>query len=174
MLEKWGRDNNAIAKKPEDLTKHLKDGKEYKDEGEEVADLFNAIKKDLTPKLTAYAKENRREIKDIITETILKWLDEDLLDEYAPLFKSDKKATCNEQDTKLTHKEVFKKWLDVKAKATETIQGLIDKGELKTTKKTREFKRIKTLIEKLARETGQARQDTPIAETKTIITGELS
>ena len=172
VLEKWGRDNNAIAKKPEDLTKHLKDGKEYKDEGEEVADLFNAIKKDLTPKLTAYAKENRREIKDIITETILKWLDEDLLDEYAPLFKSDKKATCNEQDTKLTHKEVFKKWLDVKAKATETIQGLIDKGELKTTKKTREFKRIKTLIEKLARETGQARQDTPITETKTIITGE--
>ncbi len=167
VLNKWGRDNNAIAKKPEDLTKRLKDGKEYKDEGEE-----NAIEKDLTPKLTAYAKENKREIKDIITETILKWLDEDLLDEYAPLFKSDKKATCNEQDTKLTHKEVFKKWLEVKTKATETIQGLIDKGELKTAKKTRDFKRIETLIEKFARETGQARQDTPITETKTIITGE--
>jgi len=172
VLEKWGRDNNAIAKKPEDLTKHLKDGKEYKDEGEEVADLFNAIKKDLTPKLTAYAKENKREIKDIITETILKWLDEDLMDEYAPLFKSDKKATCNEQDTKLTHKELFKKWLDVKAKATETIQGLIDKGELKTERKIREYKRLKNLYLKLAQETGQDRQDTPITETKTIITGE--
>ena len=172
VLEKWGRDNNAIAKKPEDLTKHLKDGKEYKDEGEEVADLFNAIKKDLTPKLTAYAKENKREIKDIITETILKWLDEDLLDEYTPLFKSDKKATCNEQDTKLTHKELFKKWLDVKAEATKTIQGLIDKGELKTEKKIREHKRLKNLYLKLAQETGQDRQDTPITETKTIITGE--
>lgn len=172
VLNKWGRDNNAIAKKPEDLTKHLKDDKEYKNEGEEVADLFNAIKKDLTPKLTAYAKENKREIKDIITETILKWLDEDLMDEYAPLFKSDKKATCNEQDTKLTHKEVFKKWLDVKAKATETIQGLIDKGELKTERKIREYKRLKNLYLKLAQETGQDRQDTPITETKTIITGE--
>lgn len=172
VLNKWGRDNNAIAKKPEDLTKHLKDDKEYKNEGEEVADLFNAIKKDLTPKLTAYAKENKREIKDIITETILKWLDEDLMDEYAPLFKSDKKATCNEQDTKLTHKEVFKKWLDVKAKATEIIQGLIDKGELKTERKIREYKRLKNLYLKLAQETGQDRQDTPITETKTIITGE--
>jgi len=172
VLNKWGRDNNAIAKKPEDLTKHLKDGKEYKDEGEEVADLFNAIKKDLTPKLTAYAKENKREIKDIITETILKWLDEDLLDEYTPLFKSDKKATCNEQDTKLTHKELFKKWLDVKAEATKTIQGLIDKGELKTEKKIREHKWLKNLYLKLAQETGQDRQDTPITETKTIITGE--
>ena len=172
VLNKWGRDNNAIAKKPEDLTKHLKDGKEYKDEGEEVADLFNAIKKDLTPKLTAYAKENKREIKDIITETILKWLDEDLLDEYTPLFKSDKKATCNEQDTKLTHKELFKKWLDVKAEATKTIQGLIDKGELKTEKKIREHKWLKNLYLKLAQETGQDRQDTPITETKTIITGD--
>lgn len=172
VLNKWGRDNNAIAKKPEDLTKHLKDGKEYKNEGEQVADLFNAIKKDLTPKLTAYAKENKREIKDIITETILKWLDEDLLDEYIPLFKSDKKATCNEQDTKLTHKELFKKWLDVKAEATKIIQGLIDKGELKTERKIREYKRLKNLYLKLAQETGQDRQDTPITETKTIITGE--
>ena len=172
VLEKWGRDNNAIAKKPEDLTKHLKDGKEYKDEGEEVADLFNAIKKDLTPKLTAYAKENKREIKDIITETILKWLDEDLLDEYTPLFMSDEKETCNEQDTKLTHKELFKKWLDVKAEATKIIQGLIDKGELKTERKIREYKRLKNLYLKLAQETGQDRQDTPITETKTIITGD--
>lgn len=172
VLEKWGRDNKAIAKKPEDLTKHLKDSKEYKNEGEEVAGLFNAIKKDLTPKLTAYAKENKREIKNIITETILKWLDEDLMDEYAPLFKSNKKATCNEQDTKLTHKELFKKWLDVKAEATKTIQGLIDKGELKTERKIREYKRLKNLYLKLAQETGQDRQDTPITETKTIITGE--
>jgi len=172
VLEKWGRDNNAIAKKPEDLTKHLKDSKEYKNEGEEVADLFNAVKKDLTPKLTAYAKENKREIKDIITETILKWLDEDLLDEYTPLFMSDEKETCNEQDTKLTHKELFKKWLDVKAEATKIIQGLIDKGELKTERKIREYKRLKNLYLKLAQETGQDRQDTPITETKTIITGE--
>lgn len=89
----------------------------------------------LPEKLTAYAKENKREIKNIITETILKWL-------------------------------------DVKAEATKTIQGLIDKGELKTEKKIREHKRLKNLYLKLAQETGQDRQDTPITETKTIITGE--
>ena len=200
VLNKWGRDNNAIAKKPEDLTKHLKDGKEYKNVGEELADLFNAFRKDLTPKLTAYAKENKQEIKDIITETILKWLNEGLLDEYAPLFKSDKKETCNGQDTKLTHKELFKKWLDVKAKATETIQGLIDNGELKTAKRTREFKNLFKLINKeldkdRADRTLQENikkhplyniknldinaviveetgQDEIITETKTIITGE--
>ena len=133
----------------------------------------------LPEKLTAYAKENKREIKDIITETILKWLDEDLMDEYAPLFKSDKKETCNEQDTKLTHKELFKKWLDVKEKATETIQGLVDKGELKTERKTKDFGRVKKSIEEILAtaidfkgKTGQNRQDTPITETKTIITGE--
>lgn len=142
VLKKWGKKNNAKAKKREDLITEL----------------------------TVYAKSNKQNIKNIIKETILKWIDEDLLDEYVPLFMSDQKATCNEQDTKLTHKEVFKKWLEVKAKATETIQGLIDKGELKTAKKTRDFKKIKILVEKLV--IGQTRPNTPITETKTIITGE--
>ena len=129
-------------------------------------------------KLTAYAKENKREIKDIITETILKWLNEGLLDEYVPLFKSDKKETCNGQDTKLTHKELFEKWLDVKAKATETIQGLIDKGELKTEEKIKTFGRFKKMIDVMLKstidfkgKTGQDKQDAPITEAKTIIAG---
>jgi len=154
----------------------------------------------LPEKLTAYAKENKREIKDIITETILKWLNKDLLDEHTPLFMSDDKATCNEQDTKLTHKEVFKKWLEIKAKATETIQGLIDKGELKTERRDRTFKNLfklfnkelnedetkKTLRENASTNTlynienldlraikvEEAGQDETIRETKTIITGE--
>lgn len=162
IVRKWA-DNNKINYVVSDSL-NTPEGKELRKE--------KLTAKILPEKLTAYAKENKREIKDIITETILKWLDEDLMDEYTPLFKSDKKATCNEQDTKLTHKEIFKKWLDVKAKATETIQGLIDKGELKTERKIREHKRLKNLYLKLAQETGQDRQDTPITETKTIITGE--
>lgn len=77
------------------------------------------------------------------------------------------------------NKELFKKWLDAKAKATETIQGLIDKGELKTTKKTRDFKRLKKGIDEMLAtaidfkgKTGQDRQDTPTTEAKTSITGE--
>lgn len=172
LLVKWAVYYKEMPKKPEDLLKHLEKEK-YADEGEEVADLFNSIKKALTPKLTAYAEKHNTTVRELLKDTIIKWLDDGLfIKDFTPLYLSEDKATINEQDTKLTHKEVFKKWLDVKAKATETIQGLIDKGELKTAKKTREFKRIKTLVEKLAQETGQDRQDTPITETKTIITGE--
>lgn len=137
---------------------------------------------ELREKLKAYADKNKINIKELLKETILAGLDnskDGLLYAHQPLFMSNEKATCNEQDTKLTHKQVFKKWLEVKATATETIQGLIDKGELKTEKKTREFSRLKKSIsEMLAKaidfkeEAGQDRQDTPITETKTIITGE--
>ena len=175
VARKWAEDNKIDYTPTPEETNELKE--KYKEIKKEV-NPAGQIKLTLTNRLTAYAQENKRDIKELLKDTIIKWIDrgdderEALLDEYAPLFMSDKKATCNEQDTKLTRKEVFKKWLDVKAKATETIQGLIDKGELKTAKKTREFKKIKTLVEKLAKETGQTRPDTPITETKTIITGE--
>jgi len=70
-------------------------------------------------------------------------------------------------------KEVFKKWLEVKAKATETIQGLIDKDELKTEKRDRVFKNFKGVLGgTLLEETDQTGQDETIKDTKTIITGE--
>ncbi|HPL56507.1 MAG TPA: hypothetical protein PLC05_03405 [bacterium] len=144
----------------------------YNEKSDDLAD-------ELRNKLKAYADKNKKDIKDLLRETILTGLDNDkeggLLQAHQPLFMSDEKETCNEQDTKLTHKELFKKWLDVKAEATKIIQGLIDKGELKTERKIREYKRLKNLLYsylKLAQETGQDRQDTPITETKTIITGE--
>jgi ribosomal protein S16 len=173
ILNKWGRDNKAITIKPEDLNKHLKDEKEYKDEDEEAGDLLDTVAKDLTQKLTAYAKESKREIRGIIKETVLKWLDEGLLEEYKPLFKSDEKATCNEQKTKLTHKEVFKKWLDVKAKATETIEGLIKRGELKTEERTKNLRDIEGIVKSFTEKTGkeEARQGEDTQITKTIITG---
>lgn len=132
------------------------------------ADTEADLTKELPPKLTAYAEKHNTTTKELLKDTIIKWLDDGLFTkEFTPLYLSEDKATVNEQDTKLTHKEVFKKWLEVKAKATETIQELIDKGELKTAKRTREFKKIKEILEKK----GQDRQDTP-TETKTIITGE--
>lgn len=200
LLGKWAFYYKEMPKKPEDLLKHLEKEK-YADEGEEVADLFNSIKKALTPKLTAYAEKHNTTIRELLKDTIIKWLDDGLfIKDFTPLYLSEDKATCNEQDTKLTHKELFKKWLDVKAEATKTIQGLIDKGELKTTKKTREFKNLFKLINKeldkdRADRTLQENirkhplyniknldinaviveetgQDEMITETKTIITGE--
>jgi hypothetical protein len=200
LLGKWAFYYKEMPKKPEDLLKHLEKEK-YADEGEEVADLFNSIKKALTLRLTAYAEKHNTTIRELLKDTIIKWLDDGLfIKDFTPLYLSEDKATINEQDTKLTHKELFKKWLDVKTKATETIQGLIDNGELKTAKRTREFKNLFKLINKeldkdRADRTLQENirkhplyniknldinaviveetgQDETITETKTIITGE--
>lgn len=200
LLGKWAFYYKEMPKKPEELLKHLEKEK-YADEGEEVADLFNSIKKALTPKLTAYAEKHNTTIRELLKDTIIKWLDDGLfIKDFTPLYLSEDKATINEQDTELTHKELFKKWLDVKAKATETIQGLIDKGELKTAKRTREFKNLFKLINKELDKDRTDRtlqenirkhplyniknldinaviveetgQDETITETKTIITGE--
>ena len=200
LLGKWAFYYKEMPKKPEDLLRHLEKEK-YADEGEEVADLFNSIKKELTPKLTAYAEKHNTTIRELLKDTIIKWLDDGLFTkDFTPLYLSEDKATINEQDTKLTHKELFKKWLDVKAKATETIQGLIDNGELKTAKRTREFKNLfklinkeldkdradKTLQENIKKHplyniknldinaviVEETGQDEIITETKTIITGE--
>ena len=184
--------------KAEDLLKHLEE--KYNNAGEEIAGLNNAIKKELTPKLTAYAEKHNTTIRELLKETIIKWLDDGLfIKDFTPLYLSEDKATCNKQDTKLTHKEVFNKWLEVKAKATKTIQGLIDKGELKTEKRKRKFKNLFKLInneldkdqkEKTIQENirkhplyniknldlnavivEETGQDETITETKTIITG---
>ncbi len=153
-----------VAKKTADNCKIT-----YKEDSKE-------LEKELTTKLTDYAKEKKTTIKELLTETILAGLDntkEGLLQAHTPLFMSEDKATCNEQDTKLTNKELFKKWLEVKAKATETIQGLIDKGDLKIEKRGRVFKNYKGILGgAFLEKTNQTGQDQPTTETKTIITGE--
>jgi hypothetical protein len=174
LLGKWAVYYNEMPKKPEDLYKHFK-GEPYESESEEVADCFNAIK-ELTPKLINYAEKHNTTPRELLKETIIKWLDDGLFaKDFTPLFRSEDKATCNKRGTKETHKEVFKKWLEVKAKATETIRGLIDKGELKTAQKTRTFQ-VKNLVDSmLGKDTKEPKQDTPeraVKETKTIITGE--
>lgn len=153
-----------VAKKTADNCKIT-----YKEDSEE-------LEEELTTKLTNYAKKKKTTIKELLTETILAELDNTkggLLQAYIPLFMSEGKATCNEQDTKLTHKELFKKWLEVKAEATKTIQELIDKGELKTEKRNRKFKNIKKFLSRIVGITDRAGQDDITKkETKTIITGE--
>jgi len=78
--------------------------------------------------LEDYARDNKTTIKKILKETLLKWLEEGL--PYPPLVISEDKKTYS-GDTKLPHNELFKEWLKAKKKAKETLQKLIDKGELK-------------------------------------------
>ena len=128
ILKKWADYN-------EDYTeKEVKELEKKEDE---------AIEKELTQKLKDYAEKNKKDIRDLLKETILKWLDEGLfIKEYAPIFNSDEKKTY-EGKTKLPHKEVFREWLKAKKKAKETIQGLINKSELRVEERNWEIKGIK-------------------------------
>jgi len=131
ILKKWAGYNELYTKKEvEQLEK----------KGDE------AIEKELTQKLKDYAEKNKKDIRDLLKETILKWLDEGLfVKEYTPLFNSDTKETCHDTKTKLPHREVFKKWRLAKLGAKVKIQELIDRGELKI--ETRERARLYGLDE---------------------------
>ena len=131
ILKKWADYN-------EDYTE--KEVKELEKKGDE------AIEKELTQKLKDYAEKSKKDIRDLLKETILKWLDEGLfVKEYTPLFNSDTKETCHDTKTKLPHREVFKKWRLAKLGAKVKIQELIDRGELKI--ETRERARLYGLDE---------------------------
>lgn len=73
------------------------------------------------------------------------------------------------------HKELLKKWTDIKTTARETIQGLIDKGELKIEERKHNYKRIRELFEGRAKEAGLKTETLAEIETETepeiIITG---
>jgi hypothetical protein len=141
------------------------------------AETENDLKEELAKKLPAYAEKHKTTIKELLKDTIIKWLDEGLfIKEYTPLFKSDIKETCNEQTTKLTHKEVFSAWLKTKEKAKETIKELTEKGELKVEKRKRVFKSKKDMITgvlagSLGKKWGK-KQDGTFEIEKTFITGE--
>ena len=88
------------------------------------------LEENLKEILEDYARDNKTTIKQIIKETLLKWLEQGL--PYPPLVISKDKKTYGE-DTKLPHNELFKEWLKAKDKARETLKTLADKGDLKLT-----------------------------------------
>ncbi len=144
ILSKWAFYNHQIPQKAEDLLRHLPEDKEYASDSEEVSDLFDAIKKELTPRLTSYAEKHKKDIGEMLKETLLKWLDEGLFTkDFTPIWNSNGKETCNGVATKLPHKEVFKDWLKAKRKAEQTIFGLIDTGELKIEDRVETIKRFR-------------------------------
>jgi len=144
LAKKWAEEKNI--KIPKEYKEHegrkeiiKKIAKERKEDEDKVReDLFYEEK--IEGILETYAKDNKTTLKAILKETCLEWLNEGLFidDEYSPIFNSDSKETINKIDTKLPHKEVLKGWLKAKDQARATLQGLIDKGELKTQDKTRQ------------------------------------
>jgi post-segregation antitoxin (ccd killing protein) len=76
-----------------------------------------------------YAKTHNTTVEDELKAVVMEWLDEGLLDEYTPIFMSTSTQT-HIGETKLPHKEVFKAWMEAKAKAKATLEGLIKVGGL--------------------------------------------
>jgi len=86
---------------------------------------------DLTTRFIETTERKGQTIRVELIDIILKWMNEGLFEkEYVPIFKSRDKSTCNDKDTKCSHKEVFKKWIAGKRKAEELIRGLCATGEL--------------------------------------------
>lgn len=85
----------------------------------------------LTKKMKECAEKQDTDMRALLKKTLLRWLDEGLFTEvYIPLCFSEDTHTCNDIDTKLPHKEVFKAWLKAKAEAKALLQNLLNAGKL--------------------------------------------
>jgi len=168
ILNKWAVYNNQMPKKADDLLRHIPEEKEYANDSEEVADLFDAIRKELIPKLNDYAQKHHTSVGTLLKQTLLKWLDEGLFTkDFTPIWNSDGTDTCNGIETKLPQKDVLKEWLKAKRKSEQTIQGLIDSGELKVED------RIETIKPVIRGRKGLDKNDEDtFRRTLTLITGE--
>lgn len=94
-----------------------------------------------------YARDNKTTTREILKETLIKWLDEGL--PHPPLVISEDKNTYN-GDTKNPHNFIYAEWIKSKEKARETLQKLIDNGELKVRERTPdETRRDKVISDKV-------------------------
>jgi len=136
LAKKWAKDKGIKPRKKDyewlEKIKHRAEKKRIKKALEKVinerSDEEWVLEESIKEILEDYARDNKTTIKKILKETLLKWLEEGL--PYPPLVINDNKKTYN-GEIKLTPKELFKEWLKTKEKARETLQKLIDKGELK-------------------------------------------
>lgn len=90
------------------------------------------VQAELTQKITEYAEKQGTDTQALLKQIIIRWIDDGLLvkDGYTPIWNSKDKNTCNDTDTKLPHKEVFRAWLKAKDEARAILQNLIDTDKL--------------------------------------------
>ena len=79
--------------------------------------------------ITEYATAHNTTVDDELKAVVLEWIDEGLLTDYEPIYKSTSTQTHNGK-TKQPHNEVFTKWLEAKTKAKATLEGLVKEGKL--------------------------------------------
>lgn len=105
-----------------DLSQELKMTEREVIEGEFAESLAEVMEE--------YAKRKNSTVGDELKQTVREWLDNGLIDEYEPMFKSKNHKTYS-GDTKQPHGQLFSKWIEAKTKAKETIGRLIKDGKLK-------------------------------------------
>ena len=84
----------------------------------------------LLENISILAAENETDIGTLIKQVARRYLDEGLLNEYPPLFLSDRTGTVNGEETNLPHKEVFKRWLAARTRAELETKQMMDDGRL--------------------------------------------
>lgn len=91
----------------------------------------DALAQLLLERLTTLAMECDTDIGALIKQAARRYLDAGLLDEYPPLFLSDRTGTVNGECTSLPHKEVFKGWLMARTRAELEIKQMMDDGKIR-------------------------------------------
>ena len=91
--------------------------------------LIEYTAENLVNYLQEYATAHNTSVESELKAVVMEWLDKGLLTAYEPLYKSTSTQTHN-GDTKQPHNEIFKKWLEAKAKAKGILEGLVKEGKL--------------------------------------------
>ena len=150
ILKKWAEYNQINWEvKDNDLERAEKTQKEARNANQLIAgdkSLDKELRKDalneeiLTKKMTEYAEACKTDVGELLRQTILRWLEEGLfVNEYSPICNSNNKQTCNDADTKLIHKEIFKQWLIAKNKAKALLEKLMVDGQLRVENRETDF-----------------------------------
>jgi hypothetical protein len=128
-LDKRGIKPGALSEEDEDFNKAFAKASELKKLTPEEA-LKDFTSENLAEIIESYAKSHDTSVEAELKEIVLEWLDNGLLNEYEPLFKSTSTDAYN-GNTKLPHKELFKEWIKSKAEAKKRLENLITENKLK-------------------------------------------
>jgi hypothetical protein len=91
--------------------------------------LLDYTAENITGAINDYAAKHQTTVDAELKAVCLEWLDNGLLNEHVPLFKSTDTVTCNGV-TKLSSDVIYKEWIKTKTKAKITLDSLISAGKL--------------------------------------------
>ncbi len=91
--------------------------------------LLDYTAENIAEAINDYAAKHKTTVDSELKAVCLEWLDNGLLDEYVPLFKSTQTVTCNGV-TKSSSDVIFKEWIKAKTKSKNALDSLISAGKM--------------------------------------------